>query len=84
MKNHVTVGFYLNDTFKINVVADEDLKHNIEVNKKYRPGRFYFVDGEYVCGGLLKEPLKTQFIENCKSRLKHFNVDSSKVTKPYE
>ena len=82
--NHIAVGFYLNESFKVNVVADEDLERNIEYNKKWRPGRFYFVDGEYVCGGVLKEPYQTEFIEKCKERLKDFHIDDSRVTRPYE
>lgn len=82
--NHIAVGFYLNESFKVNVVADEDLQNNIEYNRKFRPGRFYFVDGEYVCGGVLKEPYQQEFIEKCKKRLKNFRVDNSVPTRPYE
>lgn len=81
--NHIAVGFYLNETFKVNVVADGDLQNNIEYNKKWRPGRFYFVDGEYVCGGVLAEPHKSEFIQKCKNRLQNIHVDKSKITKPY-
>lgn len=58
--NHIAIDFYPNGDYKINIVADADLKDNIEYNKKWRPGRFYFVDGEYVCGGLLNK------LEQCK------------------
>lgn len=81
--NHVTVGFYLDGSFKVNVVADEDLRSNIAYNKTWRPGRFYFVDGEYVCGGVLAEPHKSEFIQKCKDRLQSIHVDKNKTTKPY-
>lgn len=84
VNNHVAVGFYLNGDCKINIVADADLENNIAHNKKWRPGRFYFVDGEYVCGGVLGEPRKSEFIQECKERLKDLHIDSSKVTRPYE
>lgn len=82
--NHIAIGFYPNGDYKINIVADADLKDNIEYNKKWRPGRFYFVDGEYVCGGLLNKLEQCSFIESCKEKIKSLNIDNSKITKTYE
>lgn len=31
--NHIAIGFYPNGDYKINIVADADLKDNIEYNK---------------------------------------------------
>lgn len=81
---HLCVGFYLNGQFKTNTVCDENLKDNIEYNRVFRPGRFYFVDGEYVCGGLLKEPHQQKFIEQCKNRIKELNLQpDSRDSVPY-
>lgn len=69
-KIHVCVGFYPNGTYVINHVRDEDLGANVDYNRRYRPGRAYFVDGEHACGGLPSEPgLRTRFVETCKRRI---------------
>ena len=49
---HVCVGVYENMQYKINYVDGKDLASNVEYNRKMRPGRYYFVDGAYVCGGM--------------------------------
>lgn len=71
---HLCVGFYPNGEYKVNTVSDKNLESNISYNKLWRPGRFYFVDDEYVCGGVLKEPHKTKFIEECKRKIKEMNL----------
>lgn len=78
-KLHLCVGFYPNGDFKCNTVSDENLKSNIRYNEMFRPGRFYFVDGEYVCGGVLKEPHQTEFIEKCKKRIIDMNLQPDSV-----
>lgn len=45
MNNHITVGIYPSENFKVNVVRDEDLEKHIEYNLIFRPGRAFFVDG---------------------------------------
>lgn len=50
---HVCVGFYSNGDYVVNMVDDKDLADNIRYNSTFRPGRFYYVDGKYVCGGML-------------------------------
>lgn len=83
-KLHLCVGFYPNGQFKINTVCDENLQDNIEYNRKWRPGRFYFVDGEHVCGGLFREPYQTEFIEQCKQKMKELNMQPGpKDSLPY-
>lgn len=49
---HVCVGVYPNMQYKTNHVADRDLRSNVEYNRSMRPGRYYFVDGIYICGGM--------------------------------
>lgn len=49
---HTCVGVYPNMDYELNYVADEDLSLNIEYNRTMRPGRYYFVDGSYACGGI--------------------------------
>ena len=68
-KLHLCVGFYPDGSYAANTVRDSDLKNNVEYNKANRPGRFYFVDGEYACGGLLHADEQAEFIENCKKRI---------------
>lgn len=83
-KLHLCVGFYNNGSFKTNTVSDENLESNIGFNRDMRPGRFYFVDGKYVCGGMLKEPYQTEFIEKCKKRIKELNMQpASRDSAPY-
>lgn len=71
---HVCVGFYLNGDYVVNHVADEHLEANVRCNRDYRPGRFYFVDGEYMCGGVLKPDAQAAFIEKCKKKLAELNI----------
>lgn len=71
---HLCVGFYPDGSFKCNTVDDEKLQDNIEYNRVFRPGRFYFVDGEYVCGGVFKEPKQSQLIEGFKNKIKELNL----------
>lgn len=73
-KLHLCVGFYPNGSFKCNTVCEENLQNNIEYNSVFRPGRFYFVDGEYVCGGMAAEPSKSEFIEVCKQRIRNLKL----------
>ena len=68
-KIHTAVGFYPNGDMVVNYVRDSDLSNNIAYNKANRPGRFYFVDGEYVCGGCLTQPAMDDFIKKCRQRL---------------
>lgn len=71
---HLCVGFYPDGSFKINTVADENLQQNIEYNSIFRPGRYYFVDGKYVCGGICEEERKLLFIEECKEKIKDLDL----------
>lgn len=48
---HVCVGFYHNGHYVVNYVRHEDLNRNVAYNRTFRPGRAYFVDGEWACGG---------------------------------
>lgn len=73
-KIHICVGFYLNGDYKVNYVQDEDLENNIHHNSIFRPGRFYFVDGEYECGGMLPKEAQDEFIAQCKTRLQELNI----------
>ena len=71
---HATVRFYLNGDYVVDYVRDKDLQDYIEYNKVFRFGCFLFVDGEYVCGGVLLQPYQDEFIEKCKQRLQEINV----------
>lgn len=76
---HLCVGFYNNGEFKCSTVSSEHLESNIEFNKRWRPGRFYFVDGEYVCGGMLLEPYQSQRIAKYKQKIKDLDLKPSSV-----
>lgn len=81
---HCCVGFYPNGEYVVNTVPDSDLDRNVYYNKNMRPGRFYFVDGEYVCGGLLRKEMKEKFIEECKKRIKDLGLKAGTASfKPY-
>jgi len=62
---HVCVGLYPNMSYVVNYVRDDDLADNVEYNRKWRPGRAYFVDGGHVCEDLAK----SGFVEKCLKRL---------------
>ena len=73
-KLHLCVGFYPDGTYVTNTVSNEKLRANVEYNRKNRPGRYYFVDGEYVCGQHFTAEYHKQFIETCKSRIVSLNL----------
>ena len=77
-KIHTCVGVYLNETYIVNHVADEDLKDNIEYNEFWRPGRFYFIDGKHICGGLLKQPYQNEFVKKWEQKIKEMNIPTPK------
>lgn len=84
-KIHICVGFYNDGSFKINYVADEDLADNIQYNKDWRPGRFYFVDGKYACGGILRQPYQDERIKEYEARIAAMNLTAPNVpSRPYE
>lgn len=81
---HLCVGFYPNGDFVVNTVCDKNLQSNIEYNKTFRPGRFYFVDGAHVCGGLLGGKAKDDFIQDCKERMEDLNLKAGNIdSSPY-
>lgn len=81
---HVCVGFYLDGSYRINIVRDEDLADNIDYNRTLRPGRFYFVDGKYACGGVLKPEPQADFIRQCEKRLIEMAIpEPIKDSRPY-
>ena len=83
-KLHLCVGFYPDGSYVANTVRDSDLKNNIEYNKTNRPGRFYFVDNEYVCGGLYQPEIQAAYIEKYKARIIELGLKPmSHDTRPY-
>lgn len=77
-KFHIVARFYLSGCLYLDVVADKDLTKEIEYNRTFRPGCFYFVDGEYVCGGMLKSLAQEDFITQCQQRLAEIHRKASR------
>ena len=69
-KLHICVGIYPNGDMVTNTVHGSHLADNVKYNDDFRPGRFYFVDGEYACGGMLKEPFQSRRIAEIKEKIK--------------
>ena len=83
-KLHLCVGFYLNGDYVCNTVRDEDLQSNVEYNKTFRPGRFYFVDGKYACGGMLLPGPQAEHIAKCEARIAELSLKPEpRDTRPY-
>lgn len=81
---HLCVGFYGNGDFKTNTVKGKNLPNNIEYNRFLRPGRFYYVDGEYVCGGMLKKEFMPDKIRGHKARIQELGLKPKNYdTAPY-
>ena len=60
------------------------LPDNIEYNRLMRPGRYYYVDGEYVCGGMVMEEKLTERIAMHKDRIRKLGILlSSHDSAPY-
>ena len=82
---HLCVGFYLNGDFKTNTVPGKSLPDNIEYNRHMRPGRFYYVDGEYMCGGMLKSEFMPGKIAEHKARITERDLrPANHDTAPYQ
>lgn len=71
---HCCVGYYPNGSMVVNTVCDEHLQSNIEYNKKWRPGRFYFVDGKYACGGICSNEKKLEVITEVEKLLEEKDI----------
>lgn len=78
--NHVTVGVYKNNQYKINIVREEDLEGHIEYNKIFRFGRGLFVDGECVYKGYLSD----EQIEEWKKKISKMKFNTQCATVPYQ
>ena len=78
--NHVTIGVYKNEQFKVNIVRDEHLKDHIEYNKVFRFGRALFVDGECVYKGCLSDEQISRWTE----KISKMTFDTSKSSEPYQ
>ena len=83
--NHLTIGIYTNGQWKYNVVRDEDIKHHIEYNKTWRPGRLLYVDGKRVWNGMYKEEYCAKYdaIEKEVREIKLKNINMNNPTIPY-
>ena len=75
---HTTVGIYLNGEWRVNGVHSDYLQKHIWYNKRHRPGRALFVDGECVHRGYFDE----EEIKEQQERIKHIHVN--KDTAPYQ
>ena len=71
---HVCVGFYPNGHYVVNYVRHEDRNRNVAYNRTFRPGRAYFVDGEWACGGGGQDGQPTNFVKACSERIKALDV----------
>lgn len=71
---HVCVGFYPNGYYVVNYVRHEDLDRNVAYNRVFRPGRAYFVDGEWACGGSGQGGRPTNFVKVCSDRVKTLDI----------
>jgi len=77
--NHVTVGVYNSEKFKVNIVRPEHLEGHIEYNKVMRFGRALFVDGVCVNKGYLSDELITTWTK----KIAEMQFNKSKSTEPY-
>lgn len=81
---HCCVGYYPNGDIVVNTVCDENLESDIEYNRTFRPGRFYFVDGKYVCGGVCIESLKNEIISKVEDYIKKKSIKAASAdSAPY-
>lgn len=71
---HLCVGFYENGDFKTNTVAGRNLPDNIEYNRFMRPGRYYYIDGEYMCGGMVIREKLPERIARHKALIKEYGL----------
>jgi len=81
--NHVTIGVYPSNDFKVNIVKEEDLVEHIAYNDLWRPGRMLFVDGKYAVGGLLKEEYKTPKIAEWEEKISKMKIDTRVPSRVY-
>lgn len=82
---HVCVGVYPNGDYVVNMVDQEDLESNIKYNATWRPGRYYYVDGKYVCGGVLNTEVEEARIKEHLAMIAGLNITPTRFpTRPYK
>lgn len=74
IKNHITVGVYIDGECKINIVAPEDLHGHVSYNLRSRFGRALFVDGKCIYDGC---HLKEHQIKEWEAKIARMNIDAS-------
>lgn len=74
---HLTIGVYLNGSFKWNGVSSEYLTDHVEYNKKMRFGRALIVDWEIVHLGYLTEDVLKEFIQKHKATWQMPKIDTA-------
>lgn len=77
--NHITIGVYSDDSYKINIVKHEHLDSHTEYNKIFRYGRALFVDGVCVHSGYLSN----EKINEWENKIKTMEIDKRISTSPY-
>lgn len=77
--NHITIGVYLNDSYKINIVKEEDLVSHIEYNKVFRYGRALFVDGKCENQGYLSDSK----VKEWEDKIKQMDIDKRTISCQY-
>lgn len=77
--NHVTIGVYNNEDFKVNIVRPEHLERHIEYNKTMRFGRALFVDGKCEYAGYLSD----QMIEEWTKKIAAMTFNTSTPSELY-
>ena len=74
--NHITIGVYSDDSYKINIVKDKDLVAHIEYNKIFRYGRALFVDGKCENQGYLSD----RKVREWEDKIKQMDIDKRFVS----
>lgn len=82
VKIHITIGLYLNGSYKMNGVLPEHLKEHIEYNLYARPGRTFIVDNVCYNKGYNSQETIDEFIEKVKND-KTGKFVITKCTAPY-
>jgi len=75
---HTTIGFYPDNSYRINGVKSENLACHIAYNRVARPGRALMVDGFFATDGMMQEDRLDEFR---KTRASSTTIDHD--TAPY-
>ena len=82
-RTHLAIGIYASQSYKYNVVLDNNIISDMIYNIRMRPGRWYFVDGYCINEGYGEREVFEEIAKNL-FKILSASVNLDVATRPYE